>query len=132
DEILISYETYAHVRDQIRCEERGHISVKGIAYPVATYQVVDTYESLATEHMFIHEERPNLRLDLDLDAMSADDRAQAAATLRDALDRLAALDTATTTVGKHETVQAAPAQASKPEAAALLRLAQTRRYTDGK
>jgi class 3 adenylate cyclase len=95
-EILMSYETYANVRHRIHCEERGHISVKGIAYPVATYQVVDTYEHLGTERLFIHEERPNLRLDLDLDAMSADDRGHAAAVLREALDRLSALDRATT------------------------------------
>ena len=44
-EILMSYETYANVRHQIHCEERGHISVKGIAYPVATYQVVDSFEN---------------------------------------------------------------------------------------
>lgn len=42
--------------------------------------------------MFIHEERPNLRLDLDLGAMSADDRDHAAAVLREALKRLSALD----------------------------------------
>jgi class 3 adenylate cyclase/phosphoglycerate-specific signal transduction histidine kinase len=95
-EILISYETYAHVRDRIQCEERGHISVKGIAHPVSTYQVVDTYEHLAAERGLIHEERPSLRLDLDLDAMSADDRSQAAAVLQDALDRLSALDRAAT------------------------------------
>jgi adenylate cyclase len=95
-EILISYETYASVRHRIHCEERGHISVKGIAYPVATYQVVDTHENLGTERLFIHEERPNLRLDLDLDAMSADDRGDAAALLREALNRLSALDRATT------------------------------------
>ena len=97
-EILISYETYANVRHRIHCEERGQISVKGIAYPVATYQVVDTYENLGTERLFIHEERPNLRLDLelDLDAMSADDRGDAAALLREALNRLSALDRATT------------------------------------
>ena len=59
-EILMSYETYANVRHRIHCEERGHISVKGIAYPVATYQVVDTYENLGKERLFIHEERPNL------------------------------------------------------------------------
>jgi class 3 adenylate cyclase/phosphoglycerate-specific signal transduction histidine kinase len=95
-EILISYETYANVRHRIHCEERGHISVKGIAYPVATYQVVDTYENLGTERSVIHEERPNLRLDLDLDAMSADDRGHAAAVLREALNRLSALDRAAT------------------------------------
>jgi adenylate cyclase len=91
-EILISFETYANVRDRIHCEERGHISVKGIAYPVATYQVVDTYENLGKERLFIHEECPNLRLDLDLDAMSASDRDHAAAVLREALNRLSALD----------------------------------------
>jgi adenylate cyclase len=91
-EILMSYETYAAVRRRIHCEERGQISVKGIAYPVATYQVVDTYENLGAERAFIHEERPSLKLDLDLDAMSADDRFLAAAVLREALDRLSALD----------------------------------------
>ena len=60
-EILMSYETYANVRHRIHCEERGHIPVKGIAYPVATYQVVNSYETLGTERLFIHEERPNLR-----------------------------------------------------------------------
>ena len=95
-EILISYETYANVRDRIHCEERGHISVKGIAYPVATYQVVDTYENLSAQRLFIHEESRNLKLDLNLDAMSADDRGHAAAVLREALNRLSALDQAST------------------------------------
>ena len=93
-EILLSYETYAAVRQRVRCEERGHISVKGIAYPVATYQVVDTYENLGARGGFIHEEHPSLRLDLDLDAMSADDRSLAAAVLREALNRLSAFDRA--------------------------------------
>jgi class 3 adenylate cyclase len=91
-EILVSYETYAMVREQIHCKEHGHITVKGIAYPVATYQVVDTYENLRTERLFIHEERPDLRVDVDVDATSADSRSHAATLLREALDRLSALD----------------------------------------
>ena len=91
-EILMSYETYANVRDRIRCEERGNISVKGIAYPVATYQVIDAYETLDRERLFIREERANLRLELDLDAMSQEDRNDAAAVLRDALNRLSSRD----------------------------------------
>jgi class 3 adenylate cyclase len=94
-EILISYETYANVRHRFHCEERGQISVKGIAYPVATYQVVDTYENLGAERLFIHEDRPTLRLDLDLGTMSDDDRNHAASVLREALDRLSELDRAT-------------------------------------
>ena len=96
-EILISYETYANVRDQIRCEERGRISVKGIAHPVAAYQVIDTYENLDTERLIVHEERPNLRLELNLEAMSVDDRSGAAAVLREALVRICSLDRAAET-----------------------------------
>ncbi|WP_246583398.1 adenylate/guanylate cyclase domain-containing protein [Bradyrhizobium iriomotense] len=114
-EILISFETYANVRDRIHCEERGHISVKGIAYPVATYQVVDAYESLGADHLFIHEERPNLRLDLNLDAMSAGDRDHAATVLREALNRLSALDQASAP-GPQETKQVASAQHGPPRA----------------
>jgi class 3 adenylate cyclase len=44
-EILISYETYAHVKDQVYCEESGHINAKGISHPVATYRVIDTYDT---------------------------------------------------------------------------------------
>jgi class 3 adenylate cyclase/phosphoglycerate-specific signal transduction histidine kinase len=114
-EILISFETYANVRDRIHCEERGHILVKGIAYPVATYQVVDAYENLGTDRLFIHEERPNLRLDLNLDAMSASDRGHAATVLREALNRLSALDQASTP-GTQEAKQAAFAQDAPPKA----------------
>ena len=38
--VLISYETFAHVREEIHCEERGPIHVKGIAYPIVTYEAV--------------------------------------------------------------------------------------------
>jgi class 3 adenylate cyclase/HAMP domain-containing protein len=114
-EILISFETYANVRDRIHCEERGHISVKGIAYPVATYQVVDAYENLGIDRLFIHEERPNLRLDLNLDAMSAGDRGHAATVLREALNRLSALDQASTP-GPQQAKQVASAQDGPPKA----------------
>ena len=92
----MSYETYANVSDRIHCEEHGNLTVKGIAYPVATYQVVDTYANLSAQRRFFHEETRNLKLDLNLDAMSADDRDQAAAVLRQALDRLSTPDQAAT------------------------------------
>ena len=91
-EIFISYETYAHVKDQIECEEHGEINVKGIAYPVATYQVVDTYDNLGKHRQLIREDHPNLKLDLDLDAMSVDERSRAATVLQRVLDRLSSLE----------------------------------------
>jgi class 3 adenylate cyclase len=104
-EILISYETYAAVRQWIHCEERGRISVKGFAYPVATYQVVDTHENVSAVRGFIHEERPSLKLDLDLDAMSAYDRHHAAAVLHKALERLSAADRAVASIRSEEPIE---------------------------
>ena len=80
--MLISFETYAHVKDEVRCEERGHVQVKGIAQPVATYVVVglkQDAEQAGTAH---------LRLELDADRMSDDERKAAADALRRALGLL--------------------------------------------
>jgi class 3 adenylate cyclase/methyl-accepting chemotaxis protein len=104
-EILISYETFAHVRDRIRCDEHGEIEVKGLAYPVATYRVMDTYENLGKGQKRLREDHPNVKLDLDLDAMSAADRGTAAAVLRRALDHLFAHD---------ETARPEPARKNEP------------------
>jgi adenylate cyclase len=79
--VLISFETYAHVKDDVRCEERGHVQVKGIAQPVATHTVVGLKrdaEVAATAH---------LQLKLDVDRMS-DERKTAADALRHALELL--------------------------------------------
>jgi adenylate cyclase len=37
--VLMSYETFVQVKDEVRCEGRGDIRVRGITDPVATYQV---------------------------------------------------------------------------------------------
>ncbi len=93
-EILISYETYALVKDQICCEEHGEINVKGMAYPVVTYRVVDLYSNIRHDHQLIREHHTNLQLDLDIHAMSAKERSQAVAVLRQALDSLSGFDKA--------------------------------------
>lgn len=87
-EILVSYETFALIRDQIHCEERGPVTVKGIAHPIATYQVVDSYEKLEGQRHRLMEEHANLHLELNLDAMTGQDREQAERILRRALDLL--------------------------------------------
>jgi PAS domain S-box-containing protein len=80
--VLISFETHAHVKDDVLCEERGHVQVKGIAQPVATYAVIGLKrdaEQANTEH---------LRLEFDADRMSDDERKEAADALRRALEVL--------------------------------------------
>ncbi len=86
--ILISYETFAHVSDEIQCEERGQIRVKGLAYPVAVYAVVARKTDLASTHGSIRTELPHLRLEIEPNLMSADERDQAAMALRDAIASL--------------------------------------------
>lgn len=80
--ILISFETHAHVKDEVRCEELGSVRVKGIAQPITTYAVIGPLqdrEQTKTTH---------LRLEIDADRMSDDERQAAAAALRHALGLL--------------------------------------------
>jgi adenylate cyclase len=80
--ILISFETYALVKDDVCCEERDHVRVKGIADPVATYAVMGSNpesEQQGTAH---------LRLELNVERMSEDERKSAAEALRRALGLL--------------------------------------------
>jgi adenylate cyclase len=87
-EILISYETHAHVKDLIYCEERSHIEVKGIAHPVSTYCVIDLYENLGEGKQAIRAKLPHLQLDVDVAMMSPEEQREAATVLLDAAKRL--------------------------------------------
>ena len=59
--ILISYETYAQVKDEVRCEEMGRIQVRGIGHPVATYRVVGRHPYLADRTERIRSDCPTSR-----------------------------------------------------------------------
>jgi PAS domain S-box-containing protein len=80
--VLISFETYAHVKNEVRCEEGGPVQVKGIAQPVATYAVVGLRQDAEQDGT------AHLRLELDADRMSDNERKTAAEALRRALERL--------------------------------------------
>uniref|UniRef100_UPI0017815549 PAS-domain containing protein n=1 Tax=Mesorhizobium mediterraneum TaxID=43617 RepID=UPI0017815549 len=86
--VLISYETFAQVKDTIACVELGHIQVRGIAYPVATYRVLDLKANMIAARSAVRTVLPHLRLEAEPELMSADERDQAANALRDVLDRL--------------------------------------------
>lgn len=92
--ILISFETYAHVKDEIRCEEMGRIQLRGVGHPVATFHVIDLHKHPKEGHEHLRIESPHLKLDLDPAQMSAEERMQAAARLKEALKHLLHLDRA--------------------------------------
>jgi PAS domain S-box-containing protein len=83
--MLISFETFAHVKDEIHCEERGQVRVKGIAHPVATYAVIGLRSEPASTWGPVHTDVPHLKLEIEPDLMSTDERQRAASTLRHAL-----------------------------------------------
>jgi len=87
DQILISYETYALVRDQIDCSEQGQISVKGFSHPITAYAVASNRDGSDR----ISVDYPNLTLNLDPGAMTSDQVRRAEAVLHQALQRLASL-----------------------------------------
>jgi class 3 adenylate cyclase len=93
--ILISYDTYAHVKDEIYCEEMGQLRVRGIAHPVTTYRVIDLYQNLTEDDRTIQTELPHLQLNADPKLMSEQERQDAAAVLREVADHLVSDDAGT-------------------------------------
>jgi PAS domain S-box-containing protein len=87
-EILISYETYAHIKDEVDCKEEGQITVKGIAYPITTYRVIYVLDERAAEDKAVRARLPHLSLNLDPRRMPDDELLEAAAVLQAALERL--------------------------------------------
>jgi len=92
NEILVSYETYAHVKDCIECQREGEIRAKGISRPISTYRVIDLYENLGEALQPIRTKTPHLRLDVDVNRMTATERREAAAVLLRAAERLSKSD----------------------------------------
>jgi len=90
-EILISYETFAHVEDEIACEEKGEVEVKGLAYPVATYHVIGARDDAGKTADSVKTEMATL-LGMDPDAMSPADRRAAILRLSDTLRYLSGND----------------------------------------
>ena len=88
EQILVSYETYAHIKDEIYCEEQKPIELKGLAAPVRTYQVLDLVENLAKSGKSIHSKTRHLQLDVDLRSMSPQELVEAARILTEAAEKI--------------------------------------------
>jgi hypothetical protein len=76
------------VKDEMHCEPRGEIRVKGLACPVATYSVLGQMQDLEISRQTMRAEMPYLRLEAEPGRMSAEQRAPAAVRLRELADQL--------------------------------------------
>jgi adenylate cyclase len=88
DQILISQETYALVKEQVRCRAVGEVKVKGIAYPIETYEVLGSCDELVPPARTIDEQRPGFHLHVDPALLSTADATAARELLQRALDAL--------------------------------------------
>ena len=86
--IMMSYETYALVRDVVAAEERGAMRAKGIAGEVKVYAVLDPTGSSDAERRVLRRERPGMRLLVDLDKLAPAEREAAIRDLEEVLTRL--------------------------------------------
>ena len=65
-QILISEETYALIKNDIFCEKKEEIKVKGIAHKIQTYQVVTPNSNLAQKGKLLSEEFDGFNLNINL------------------------------------------------------------------
>jgi class 3 adenylate cyclase len=87
--ILITYETFAHVRDELECHEADSVHVKGIAYPISTYKVIGLKSDKAqTDTPVLHAEAPHIQVTADIENMSTKEREEAAELLLNMVRRL--------------------------------------------
>ncbi|MCY3769735.1 MAG: adenylate/guanylate cyclase domain-containing protein [Gammaproteobacteria bacterium] len=85
DSILISHETYGLIKDRILCKLRGEITVKGIAYPVRTYEVID-FIAGSRDHQSYSVNNPRLRLSINIG--SHDDKDKVISELNQTIARI--------------------------------------------
>ena len=62
--------------------------VKGIANPIATYEVIDFLENFDIDHRPLRTDLPHLKLEFDPRRMPAQEQREATRLLREALGRL--------------------------------------------
>jgi class 3 adenylate cyclase len=86
--ILLAHETHSLVRDEVSCAEREPLQVKGFAKPIRNYEVVGIYEGDSAEKTVLHSEEAGFRLQVDLEKLKKEDRAQAIRVMEEALRRL--------------------------------------------
>ncbi len=85
---LVAAETHSLIQDEILCEEQETVTVKGIAYPVRTYKVIDTQEAISKRARPFRKKGDRITIDADIESMSEEERKEVADMLQKILSDL--------------------------------------------
>ncbi len=86
--ILMSYETYALVRDMVDATERAPVKVKGIDREIRSFALNDIYDEKLSERRFLRNSREGMILLLDKDKLDQEGCQQAVTDLEAALHEI--------------------------------------------
>ena len=86
NKILVSEDTYLLVKEEIKCIKKQEISVKGISYPIQTYEVSGFTSSSSSYSSKLVKSIPGLSLTFDPNEIEDNDRAMK--LISDVLSRL--------------------------------------------
>ncbi|WP_253938376.1 adenylate/guanylate cyclase domain-containing protein [Hahella sp. HN01] len=87
-EILVSYETFALIKDTTMCRDKGEITVKGFTKPVPIYSVVDLRRDIGGNQSFIEHETEGFAMYLDAGKVSAQAKERILKSLESAAEKL--------------------------------------------
>jgi len=88
DGILLSYETYALVRDLVDAEEREAVLAKGIRREVRPFAVISIFDEGRDAQQIVRVEEDGIAIRVDLRRAGGGGRARALAALQQAAERL--------------------------------------------
>ncbi len=86
--ILISHDTYSLIKEQIVCDKKEKIKMKGMAYPVQTYEVIGLLDDLKKAKERMKKELQGFRIQIDFDKLTYPDKLAAREILEKALSHL--------------------------------------------
>ncbi len=85
DGIIMSYETYALVKDEFDAHEREPLAAKGVSREIRCFVLRDITDAPPDS---LNQRYPGLRLSVDLDTLSGENRSRAVADLQKAIDSI--------------------------------------------
>ena len=86
--ILISSDTRSLVEDKIKSEAMESVHIRGIAYPVDTFKVIDLIKNINKDEKSLQAECPKLKIEADVESMNKEEKDNAIIVLRGVLGRL--------------------------------------------